>query len=123
MSMQIKKISADLLNDWLYFFDRIAFCDNGDWEGFYCMRYHWNKSLHQEKSWDCSKAGAPYNRKCAIDFIQNGKMQGCMAFENGKVIGKYVKDNPALWADFNIGGIENKLYSKRMELYYKQVVS
>lgn len=25
---------------------------------------------------------------------------------------KYVKDQPALWADFNIDGIENKLYSK-----------
>lgn len=85
--MEIRKLSVDLLEDWLYFFDNVAFCDNGDWSGCYCMCYHWNESLNRKKFWDCSKADAPYNRKCAVDFISKGKMKGYLAYENGRVIG------------------------------------
>jgi len=85
--MQIRKLSADLLEDWLYFFDHVAFCDNGEWEGCYCMCYHWNETLNRHKNWNCSKADAPYNRQCAIDFILKGKIKGYLAYENEKVIG------------------------------------
>lgn len=87
MNLEIKKLSVDLLEDWLYFFDNIAFTDNDEWAGCYCMCYHWNKSLNRKKEWDCSKADASYNRKCAIDFIRKGKMQGYLAYNNGKVVG------------------------------------
>jgi len=85
--MEIKKLSPDLLEDWLYFFDNVAFCDNGEWEGCYCMCYHWSEELNSHKSWNCSKADAPYNRKCAVDLISKGKMKGYLAYEDGKVIG------------------------------------
>lgn len=85
--MEIKKLSIDLLDDWLYFFDNIAFTDNDGWSGCYCMCYHWNETLNSKKSWNCSKDDAPYNRKCAIDFISKGKMQGYLAYEDGKAIG------------------------------------
>jgi ribosomal protein S18 acetylase RimI-like enzyme len=87
MNMEIKKLSVELLEDWLYFFDNIAFTDNEEWEGCYCMCYHWNESLHRKKAWNCSKADAPYNRTCAIDFILKGKMKGYLAYEDGKVVG------------------------------------
>lgn len=85
--LQIKKLSADLLKDWLYFFDHVAFCDNGEWEGCYCMCYHWNERLNRQRNWNCSRVDAPYNRQCAIDYILKEKMKGYLAYENEKVVG------------------------------------
>jgi len=87
MNIEIRKLSVDLLDDWLYFFDNTAFSDNNEWAGCYCMCYHWNEALDNKKRWDCSKSGAMYNRKCAVKFIKKGIMQGYLAYYDGKVIG------------------------------------
>ncbi|HOV70264.1 MAG TPA: GNAT family N-acetyltransferase, partial [Clostridia bacterium] len=49
--------------------------------------YHWNEALANIKGWNCSKAGAPINRKYAVEFINTGIMQGYLAYTEGKVIG------------------------------------
>lgn len=85
--MEFKKLSAETLEDWLNFFDNIAFADNHEWCGCYCMCYHWNDELNRKRNWNCSKADAPFNRQCAIEFITSGKMQGYMAYDNGEVVG------------------------------------
>lgn len=87
MNLEIKKLSAGLLEDWLHFFDSIAFSDNDEWAGCYCMCYHWTEMLNRKKEWGCSKMDAAYNRSCAVDFIKKGKMQGYLAYHNGKVVG------------------------------------
>ena len=87
MSLEIKKLSVDLLEDWLYYFDNTAFTDNEEWEGCYCMCYHYNESMTRKKSWNCSRKDAPHNRSCAVDFIKQGKMKGYLAYENGQVVG------------------------------------
>lgn len=99
MNIEIRKLSVDLLDDWLYFFDNTAFCDNDEWAGCYCMCYHWNETLENKKGWNCSKSDAPYNRKQAVKFIKKGIMQGYLAYDAGRVIGwcntndKQVYDN------------------------------
>ena len=87
MNIEIRKLSVDLLDDWLYFFDNIAFTDNSEWAGCYCMCYHWNETLENKKEWNCSKSDAPYNRKCAVRFIKKGIIQGYLAYYEGKVVG------------------------------------
>ena len=87
MNLEIKKLTVDLLEDWLYYFDNVAFSDNDEWEGCYCMCYHYNKTLNSRKAWNCSKADAPFNRSCAVDLITKGKMKGYLAYENGQVVG------------------------------------
>lgn len=87
MDLVIKKLSPELIEDWLNFFDHEAFCDDGEWSGCYCMCYHWNKELAKKKSWDCSAEDAPYNRQCAIELIKSGTMRGYLAYLNGKVVG------------------------------------
>ena len=87
MDIEIRKLSPDLLDDWLEFFDSTAFCDNDSWSGCYCMCYHWTEELNAEKSWDCGKEDAPVNRKCAVGLIKSGKMQGYLAYAGGKVVG------------------------------------
>jgi Acetyltransferases len=87
MNVEIRKLTPDLLDDWLNFFDNIAFSDNDDWSGCYCMCYHWTEELNSKKSWNCGKEDAPYNRECAINLIKSGKMQGYLAYHDGKVVG------------------------------------
>ena len=87
MNIEVRKLSVDLLDDWLSFFDDTAFSDNDEWAGCYCMCYHWSEALESKKSWDCSKVDAPYNRKCAVRFIKKGIMQGYLAYSDGKVVG------------------------------------
>jgi len=87
MDIEIRKLSSDILDDWLYFFDNVAFSDNGEWQGCYCMCYHWNKELQEKKEWGCSKEDAPFNREAAIEFIKAGRMQGYLAYADGTVAG------------------------------------
>lgn len=87
MDLQIIKLSPALLDDWLAFFDHTAFTDNDEWSGCYCMCYHWNAALNRRKEWNCAAEDGPYNRKCAIDLIKKGKMQGYLAYDGGKVVG------------------------------------
>ena len=50
MDIEIKKLSPALLEDWLEFFDNIASPGDGEWEGCYCMCYHWTDELEKRKS-------------------------------------------------------------------------
>ncbi len=87
MNLEIRKLTSELLEDWLYFFDNIAFSDNSEWSGCYCMYFHWNKTLQNEKEWDYSKSGAARNRKLAEEYIKKGLIQGYLAYYDGKVAG------------------------------------
>jgi ribosomal protein S18 acetylase RimI-like enzyme len=87
MELETKKLTIDLLEDWLGYFDNDAFSDNDKWTGCYCMCYHWNEALESKKHWDCSKADAAYNRECAVELIKQGIMQGYLAYLDGKVVG------------------------------------
>jgi len=102
MNIEIRKLSADLLDDWLYFFDNTAFSDNDEWAGCYCMCYHWNKALENQKKWNCSKSDASYNRKCAVTFIKKGIMQGYLAYYEGKVVGWCNANDKQVYDSVNI---------------------
>jgi len=40
MDISIKALSADLLKDFLFFFDNMVFIENPDWSGCYCFSFH-----------------------------------------------------------------------------------
>lgn len=93
MEIEIRKLTIDLLDDWLSYFDNDAFCDDDNWPGCYCMHFHWNAELDSRNNWDASldqvyrKTGKADNRGRAIRLIKNGTMQGYLAYHNGKVVG------------------------------------
>lgn len=101
MGIEVRKLSPDLLDDWLEFFDKVVFETSDEWEGCYCMCYHWNKEMQQKKPWNFTKADGPYNRHCAIKFIKAGKMQGYLAYVNGKVVGWVNANNREVYGDIN----------------------
>ena len=87
MEISICKLTIELLDDWLSYFDNDAFSDNDEWCGCYCMCYHWDSELEKKRRWDCDKDCAKFNREQAINFIKSGRMQGYLAYVQGKVVG------------------------------------
>jgi len=93
VELEIKKLTVDLLDDWLNYFDNDAFSAEDDWPGCYCMHFHWNAGLDSRNDWDASldqiysKTGKADNRGRAIRLIKNGTMQGYLAYQDEKVVG------------------------------------
>jgi ribosomal protein S18 acetylase RimI-like enzyme len=83
----IKTLTPDLLEDFLNFFDNIAFSDNPDWAGCYCHFYHFPGNMEQ---WQ--KATKEENRNASINLIKGEKMNGLLAFVNNEPVG---------WCNFN----------------------
>lgn len=42
MEISVCKLTHELLDDWLSYFDKDAFSDNDEWCGCYCRCYHWD---------------------------------------------------------------------------------
>lgn len=81
MNIIIKPVSKDLTDDFLHFFDDIAFTDNKDWAGCYCYFYHYGN----DEQW--FQRTAEDNRMSAIKAIEEGKMRGYLAYNDGQPIG------------------------------------
>jgi ribosomal protein S18 acetylase RimI-like enzyme len=77
MEYEIYPLSIDRLNDYLYFFDNVAFSDDDDWKGCYCVAYHLINV-------DVEKIN---RRELAIDLIKQNKLCGYLAYLNGNVVG------------------------------------
>jgi len=82
MTLDIRRLTPDLLDDYLYFFDHVAFTDHPEWSQCYCLAFHF------EPVWDAEDAGRdkPW-RERAARFVREGKVQGYLAYSDGKVVG------------------------------------
>ena len=49
MNIEIKSLSPELINDYINYFDNIAFTDNKEWAGCYCLYYHLNDLLEADQ--------------------------------------------------------------------------
>ena len=93
MNLEIRKLTTDLLGDWLNFFDNHAFSDTDSWPCCYCMHFHWDAELESNSDWNASlkqvyrETGVADNRERAINLIKNGTMQGYLAYSSGEVVG------------------------------------
>jgi len=82
MTITIKALSPELLDDFLFFFDNIAFTDNPDWSKCYCHFYHFNGTGKQFQ-----KTTAEHNRNASKQLILEKKMHGYLAYKDEKPIG------------------------------------
>ena len=82
MDIIIKPLTPDLLGDFLYYFDNVAFSDNPNWSTCYCHFYHFNgKNKH------FFKRTTEQNRESSKELILSRKMNGLIAFQNDKPVG------------------------------------
>lgn len=87
MNVEIRKLSPDNINDYLDFFDNKAFTDNHEWAGCYCVWYHWNDKLEAERKEAEASCGHDFNRRLAVKLIQEGTLQGYLAYLDNSVVG------------------------------------
>ena len=79
MYITVKKLSPGLLNDFLHFFDHVAFADHEEWSGCYCVEPH----LCEKAGPELPKGVRSKCREYAIEFIKSGKLQGYLAYAAG----------------------------------------
>jgi len=82
MDVEIRRLSPDLAEDYLYFFDHVGFTDHPEWSQCYCLHFHF------ENAWDSEDEGQdnPW-RERAARFVREGKIQGYLAYADGQVAG------------------------------------
>jgi GNAT superfamily N-acetyltransferase len=78
--MIIKAMEEENVSDWFDFFDNRAFADHPDWRGCYCTG-PFTPRLKEYAS------KSPIRREYAKWLIENGRMQGYLAYESEKVVG------------------------------------
>lgn len=79
--LTIRRLSPELCEDWLHYFDNIAFQDHGEWAYCYCLEGHLDR--HTDENLRDHKE----RREKAITFIREGKMQGYLAYLGNTVVG------------------------------------
>ena len=78
----VRRLSPELLDDFLGFFDKEAFSDFPDWSGCYCGFY---ETLGN--SWDAGPETASTHRAEKSERIRSGNATGLLAYVDGKVVG------------------------------------
>lgn len=81
LKVTVKPLCPELCDDWLQFFDHIAFEDHGEWAFCYCLEGHLTPEM-QEKWTEPNE-----RREKAIELIKKGEMQGYLAYLENSVIG------------------------------------
>lgn len=77
----IRPLSPELCEDWLQYFDGVAFKDHEEWAFCYCLEGHLTPKEQEE--WTDQKE----RREKAIELIYAGKLQGYLAYLDGEVVG------------------------------------
>ncbi len=80
--IEIKALTPDTLEDFLYYFDSVAFSDNPDWGTCYCHFYHFSGKPKQ-----FFIRTAEENRKASKELILSEKMNGYIAYLDKKPVG------------------------------------
>ena len=80
--IEIRKLSPALLQDFLSFFDGEAFADNPQWGFCFCQFLYVD---HSKVNW--AARTVQENRAAACDRICNERMEGYLAYRDGKPVG------------------------------------
>src|SRR5947208_15000091 len=71
----VKELTPSLKDDFLHFFDNVAFADNHDWSDCYCSAYHFTNDK-----------GEAASRREASSLIEEDRMHGFLAYEGGRPV-------------------------------------
>lgn len=80
--LTIRRLTPDLQEDFLQFFEGSAFADNPKWKSCYCQFLYVD---HVKVNWQVRTAEE--NRVSACERIACKRMQGLLAYRNGQVVG------------------------------------
>lgn len=81
-SLTIRRLTPELKEDFLRYFEGAAFADNPKWQSCYCQFLYVD---HTKVNW--SIRSADENRVAACERIACNRMQGLLAYRDGQVVG------------------------------------
>jgi GNAT superfamily N-acetyltransferase len=88
LEMTIRRLTPQLLDDYLAFFDGPAFADNPDWAPCYCYYPYAVEGGATDEAGDAFLArSAEANRQAITEAITCGRAEGYMAYVDGRVVG------------------------------------
>ena len=87
MEFEIRKLTPDLAEDYLDFFDNVAFTDHPEWSNCYCIHFHSYEAMEAEFQEYSSTGKTDFTRMKVSQFIEEGIIQGYLAYSDGKVAG------------------------------------
>lgn len=79
MTIEIKPLSKDLKEDYLFLFDNMIHKENPEWSKCYCNDFHYLGDVET-----CTR---DMSRALIIDRIDRGELQGYLAFHDEQAIG------------------------------------
>src|SRR4030042_1999813 len=82
MATKIEPLTPELVDDFLHFFDHVAFADNPDWASCYCYFFHVSQD-----DWEKRERTKEENREGARQLILAGGMHGYLAYADGQPVG------------------------------------
>jgi ribosomal protein S18 acetylase RimI-like enzyme len=82
MELIIKSLTSNLIDDFLDYFENVGFTDNPEWNGCYCYYHHCPGGI---KEFD--KQTKEEHKNASIDLIRSSKLNGFLAYSNGKPVG------------------------------------
>ena len=80
--IEIRPLTPERLDDFLAYFDHDAFADNPRWASCYCQHLYVD---HNQVDWHTRTAEV--NRTAACERICSRRMQGYLAYRDGKPVG------------------------------------
>lgn len=81
MNICIKKLTPEMTEDFLYYFDNDAFSDHEEWSACYCLQSHLSKE--EDERWVLKKE----RRQKAEELVLRGIMTGYLIYDGNKVVG------------------------------------
>ena len=82
MDIEIRKLTPDLLKDYLQFFETDAHADNEDEDCCYCVC--WSSADHRAR---IGFSSPEKRRELAVQYINDDMIRCYMAYHDGKVVG------------------------------------
>ena len=96
MNIKVYKLSKDMVEDYISYFDNRAFLDGDIEKGCYCVWHHWTDKHEYERSLMPENERPYRKRNYAKELIQNGILNGFAAFYENQMVGfcnADIKDN------------------------------
>ena len=84
MDLEIRKLTADLANDYARFFDVTPHYENKDEDKCYCVTWRNDDSYLGNDHWYATREE---RRQRAIQFVEAGSIQGYLAYHEGEIVG------------------------------------
>ncbi len=81
MQITIRRLTSDMAEDYLWYFDTAAFTDHDEWSACYCLESPLSKEENE------SLTEKSLRRERAKQLIESGIMQGYLLYDGSKPVG------------------------------------